>query len=70
MTAAARTIAMFPILHHTPEHRREQAKLRYTWAREALAHARQAFRTGSYAVACEHLVHAEMMRGSARWWRG
>lgn len=48
---------------------RQQVRLRYQWARDDLRWAREAFGSGDLAAACAHLVHAEEMRGSARWWR-
>jgi hypothetical protein len=61
-----------PMFLGTPEddaQARQQVALRYQWTRAGLARAREAFRAGDLETACSALVHAAVMRDSARHWR-
>lgn len=52
----------------TPQ-RQEQIALRYQWCRDALRGAREAFFANDIVQAVHWLVHAVVMRESAREWR-
>lgn len=58
-----------PLFRERDARRQEQIALRYQWCRDALKEARESLCRGDLLHVVRWLVHAEIMRESAREWR-